>query len=99
MFILNPSICKPIKEPRNRFLGLAGRHDNPILRNGPPNGRIDSLESILDFLKFTNSGAVCHVGSYTLSLVLQNLRFSVQRDSVEDKLMGEGEEGDRGDKE
>jgi hypothetical protein len=28
-------ICKPFKEPRNRFPALAGRYDNPIYRTGP----------------------------------------------------------------
>jgi len=45
-------ICKPFKEPRNRF--LAARYDNPIWRIGPPGyigWQIDSLESIPALLK------------------------------------------------
>ncbi len=29
-------ICKPFKEPRNRFPCLAGRYANPSFRTGPP---------------------------------------------------------------
>ncbi len=29
-------ICKPCKEPRNRFQAWRADYDNPILRTGPP---------------------------------------------------------------
>ncbi len=66
-------ICKPFKEPRNRFTGLASRYDNPIWRTSPPGYIVHRLAKSISWNRFLGSLKVHKFGLWLAIPVLNGV--------------------------